>query len=243
MIEHMLTPLISERFIKEEKYRKGHIQIIKPLPNIKIMGVHIPDLKALSQKLVKENKGMEIIKLFNNNRSISIYEEKIIWGMIINRLKVTTDERLEMFKTFIPIIDNWAVCDTFCSDAKWLRKAKTETKELVWNFLMPYFYSDREFEVRFAIIFSLAHYLDEEHLDQIFSIIEHLEYDKIKSDYNSGLPYYVNMAVAWFMATALYKFPERTRKFANSGKCPEHIIKLYIRKSRESVRTKNMSAL
>ena len=32
MIEHLLTPLISERFLTEPRYREGHIRIINALP-------------------------------------------------------------------------------------------------------------------------------------------------------------------------------------------------------------------
>lgn len=242
MIEKILTPFISERFIHEEKYRQGHIRIIRPLPGVEILGLHIPDMKSLAKQLVKDNQGVSTVELLSSHKgSIHIHEEKMMWGMIINRLPLSTDERLERFKEFIPQIDNWAVCDTFCSDAQWLRKAKTETREQVWHFLTPYFSSHYEFEVRFALIFSLAHFLDEEHIDRIFCYIEHLQYEKIVSAYGEALPYYVNMAVAWLMATALYKMPEKTRRFANSGKCPEHIIKLYVRKAKESLRTKNMN--
>ena len=54
-------------------------------------------------------------------------------------------------------------------------------------------------------------------------------------------PYYVYMAAAWLMATALYKLQEATRAFANSGDCPAEILRLYVRKARESFRTKTFS--
>ncbi|WP_290541368.1 DNA alkylation repair protein [Alistipes sp.] len=244
MIEEILTPFVAERFIHEEKYRQGHIRIIRPLPGVEVLGLHIPEMKALAKRLVGEGRGAATIELLSSHKeAIRIHEEKMIWGLIINRLPLSLDERLEHFRAFVPQIDNWAVCDTFCSDAQWLRRARADVREQTWRFLEPYFCSHSEFEVRFALVFSLAHFLDEAHIDRIFHFVERLHYEKIVSAYGDMHPYYVQMAVAWLMATALCKMPEKTRRFANSGKCPPPIIRLYIRKAKESFRTKNMSPL
>jgi 3-methyladenine DNA glycosylase AlkD len=56
-------------------------------------------------------------------------------------------------------------------------------------------------------------------------------------------PYYVRMAVAWLLATALAKFPDRTRSFVNASRLPDDVLRLYVRKARESFRTRTVSAL
>ena len=56
-------------------------------------------------------------------------------------------------------------------------------------------------------------------------------------------PYYVKMGVAWLLATALAKFPDQTRAFVRSSGLPADVIKLYIRKARESFRTRTVEAL
>ena len=245
MIEELLTPYICERFQKEDHYRNGHIRIINPLPGEKILGLHIPDMRKIATNLVKEGKSASIIQGFkkmqdtDSRRALS-YEEKVIWGMMLNRMRLNLEERLEEFRDFIPTIDNWAICDTICSDAKWCKKHLSET----WDFLMPYFSSNQEFEVRFALVMSLAHFLTEDHIDSVFEQIRTLKYSDIVSEYEyskTPTPYYVNMAVAWLLATALYKFPEKTRAFINSGSVPDHIVKLYIRKAKESFRTRAMN--
>ena len=257
MIEELLTPHISERFLADERYRHGHIRIINPLPGVKVLGLHIPEMKKLAQKIVKEGRHEAMIPEFRKHfledaRCGLLYEEKMIWGMLLNRMPCSLEERLDKFRDFIPAIDNWAVCDSICSDAKWCVKKRTET----WEFLQPYFKSEKEFEVRFALIMSLAHFLTDDYIDAVFERISRLNYDRIISEYEFSktpsaehgqvlgpVPYYVNMAVAWLLATALYKFPEKTREFANSGILPAIIIRLYVRKAKESFRTKNVSAL
>lgn len=56
-------------------------------------------------------------------------------------------------------------------------------------------------------------------------------------------PYYVRMGVAWLLATALAKFPEQTRIFVRSSNLPADVVKLYIRKARESFRTRTVKAV
>ena len=55
-------------------------------------------------------------------------------------------------------------------------------------------------------------------------------------------PYYVRMGVAWLLATALAKFPDATRAFVRSSNLPADVLKLYIRKARESPRTRTVEA-
>lgn len=253
MLENLLAPHIPTRFLEDERYRNGHIRIINPLPGVRILGLHIPDIRKTAATLVKEGKASTVIRQFEqkqseNPRSGLVYEEKMLWGFLISRLPSTLRKRLDSIRQFIPAIDNWAVCDSVCSDAKWCKKNRAET----WDFLLPYFRSKKEFEVRFALIMALAHFLTDDYIDLIFEEISRLKYDDIVSDYEFSkvptaghgqvlgpVPYYVNMAVAWLMATALCKFPEKTRTFANSGSLPDTVTKLYIRKARESFRTRN----
>ena len=49
MIEHLLAPLISQRFLEDERYRNGHIRVINALDDVRILGVHIPQLKKLAK--------------------------------------------------------------------------------------------------------------------------------------------------------------------------------------------------
>ena len=56
-------------------------------------------------------------------------------------------------------------------------------------------------------------------------------------------PYYVRMAIAWLLATALAKIPDFTRAYVNSCNLSEDIIRLYKRKARESLRTRDVNPL
>ena len=185
--------------------------------------------------------GAEVIRAFEAVPSESLcYEETVIWGYLINLEKCSLDERLAMLGRYVPVLDNWAVCDSFCCNAKWALKLPPQT---LWEFLLPYFHSDKEFEVRFAIVMSMCYLMKEEWLPVVFGQLETLDLSKIQSEYASlPSPYYVRMGMAWLLATALAKFPNETRAFVNDSSLTEDVKRLYARKARESFRTREVSA-
>ena len=254
MIEDILTPHISPRFASEEKYRLGHIRVINPLPEQKVLGLHIPDMKKIAADLAASENREQIIQGFENvstttatgrdkkdmdskdrNAGQLSHEEKTVWGLMLDKMKVPLEERLEKFRKFVPAIDNWAICDTVCSEAKWAKKRTAgksakdtddDTRRKIWEWLGKYYRSGREFEVRFAVVMSMCHFLEMEWLPRIFNAIEALDFDNIRSDYpetavKGPSPYYLRMGVAWLLATALAKYPEETRDFVNRSRLPE----------------------
>ena len=244
MIEERLTPLICERFIHDEKYRQGHIRIINALPERRILGLHLPEMKQVAKALAKQADAWDILHKFEQEHQTDrfrlTYEETLVWGLTINALKCPWEERLSLLKPYIPILDNWAVCDSFCCNAKWALKIPSQT---LWEFLLPYYHSDKEFEVRFAIVMSMCYLLNEEWLNTIFQQLENIDLRSIHSDYtNLPSPYYVRMGIAWLLATALAKYPDETRKFVNASSLTEDVKRLYARKARESFKTRNISA-
>ena len=244
MIEERLIPLICQRFLKEEKYRQGHIRIINALPERRILGLHLPEMKQVAKTLAKQVDVLDVLHAFEQehqrNRFSLTYEETLVWGLTINALKCTPEERFTLLASYIPVLDNWAVCDSFCCNAKWAQKLPPQT---LWEFLLPYFHSDQEFEVRFAIVMSMCYLMKEEWLPVVFGQLEALDLSKIQSEYASlPSPYYVRMGMAWLLATALAKFPDETRAFVNGSSLTEDVKRLYARKARESFRTRNMAA-
>ena len=282
MIEELLEPLVPQRFRDDERYREGHVRIINALPGRRIIGVHIPDMVSLSKTLVRRQDALDIIARFEaaaseeaqtGRRDLLSHEEMMVWGMMINGLgRSSASLQLELLKQYVPYIDNWAVCDHVAGAAKWFGRAVKQSLkasladgagplegndgrmcESLWKFLCGYFASDREFEVRFATVMAMCHFLDERYLPRIFFRFDSLDFSRIRSEYVcssdakiSGRvagepPYYVRMGVAWCLATALAKFPDETRAYLRHSRLPENVIRLYVRKARESFRTRSVS--
>ena len=270
MINHFLRPLVCERFLTDARYREGHLRVVNALPERRVMGLHSPEIRAVAKQLSREGgevimpdgthqfcaNGAEVIRAFEEVPSEYLcYEETLIWGYLINLEKCSLEERLAMLGRYVPVLDNWAVCDSYCAHAKWMARAD---KSALWAFLERWFDSEREFEVRFAVIVAMCYFLNDEWLDKVFERINRLNFDHIKSKYKTvkgkpkvaqqgtvqGVePYYVRMGVAWLLATALAKFSDATRAFVRSSNLPADVVKFYIRKARESFRTRTVEAL
>ena len=270
MIEHILQPLVCERFRNDARYRDGHLRVINALPCRRVLGLHTPDMKQTAKQLSRKGgeialpdgsrkaiaNGREAIRCFESTASNTLcYEETVIWGFLINLEKCTLEERLAMLEHYVPVLDNWAVCDSYCANAKWMARAD---KEMLWMFLKRYFRSGHEFEVRFAIVSTMTYFLNDEWLVRVFEQLERIDFGSITSKYMSekgkpktaqqgtvqgAEPYYVRMGVAWLLATALAKFPTQAREFARTTRLPADVIKLYTRKARESLRTRTVEPL
>ena len=246
------------------------MRVVNALPERCVMGLHSPEIKAAAKQLSREGgevvmpdgthrmcaNGAEVICAFEAVPSEYLcYEETVIWGYLINLEKCSLDERLAMLGRYVTVLDNWAVCDSYCAHAKWM--VRTD-KAILWAILERWFDSEREFEVRFAVVVAMCYFLNEEWLDKVFECINGLNFDHIKSKYKTvkgklkaaqqgtvqgAEPYYVRMGVAWLLATALAKFPDATRAFVRSSNLPADVVKLYIRKARESFRTRTVEAV
>ena len=64
MIEERLIPLVCERFRNDEKYRQGHIRIINALPERRILGLHLPEMKQVAKELSRQADARAILHAF-----------------------------------------------------------------------------------------------------------------------------------------------------------------------------------
>ena len=171
---------------------------------------------------------------------------------MINALKASQEHKLALLRTLVPVMDNWAVCDAICCNIKWIKD-----QVALWEYLQPYFDSDRDFSVRFAVVMSMIFFLDAESFQKVTARLDSIDFSRIQSEFLSpkeakvaeqvrGVAkgeraYYVIMAVAWLLATALAKLPDRA--YVNACDLPEDVIRLYKRKAMESFRTRGVNPL
>ena len=59
MIDHLLQPLICERFLTDARYREGHLRVVNALPERRVMRLHSPEIKAVAKQLLRE--GGEVV--------------------------------------------------------------------------------------------------------------------------------------------------------------------------------------
>lgn len=164
------------------------------------------------------------------------FEEVMIIGMVIDLVNVGPELRLQLVGQFVPLIDNWAVCDVFCGGAKWVgtpgrgpKSCNRVPLKTVWDFLQQYLGSNKEFEIRFGVVMLMSYFLCGEYIGKVFEALEKVQ----KGDY------YVDMAVAWCLATAKVNFEAQTEEFVGRGTLPPGVVKKFRQKVRDSLRLRS----
>lgn len=109
--------------IQDLKYKEFHGSLCPDMDNI--IGVRIPKLREYAKELYKSNK-LEDIKIGDK-----YYEELVIQGMLIGfQTKAPIEEAIKQVKEFVPKINSWAVCDTFCAGLKITKNIKLKCLKL-----------------------------------------------------------------------------------------------------------------
>lgn len=261
--ESYLMTFVPERFLTDEKYRRGHINILAPRQGTRILGMHTPEMKHIAKQLVKSGEwegqlatwsgreagntdstgrdtgreaGKEASSTDNSGGKAGrrpltgkdglSHEERMIWGLVIDYVKVPLEERLKMIEEFIPAVDNWAICDNFCCNAHWVEK---EDKERIWSFISELIDSKEEFRARVGLILALAHFLDNDNLPRTLDTVA-------ERAYRDEDPYYIRMGAAWLFAEALCKQYDSTLPYIKSRRLSPWIHNKSIQKARESYR-------
>ena len=142
--------------LSDNKYKDFHSGLCPGTENI--IGVRVPILRNYAKELFEKQDWKHIIKEMDNQ----YYEEIMLQGMLIGQAKnEDINIVLEYVEEYVPKIDNWAICDVFCAGLKITKKYKKE----MWYFIKKYLKSNKEFEIRFAVVIIRS----EEHTSELQS--------------------------------------------------------------------------
>lgn len=201
--------------MQDIKYKEFHGSLILN-SKYEIIGIRVPVMRNIAKEIAKGNIE-EFLKYAQNN----YYEEVMIQGFVISHIK---DENLfyKYFKEYINKIDNWALCDSFCSSIKIVRKHEEKYFEEAIKLSLD----EKEFISRVGIVLILDHFISEKNLNIIFNTI-----NKVKND-----KFYINMAVAWLICDIYIKFPKKTEEFLKNNNLNEFTQNKAISKIHDSYR-------
>ncbi len=171
--------------MQDLKYRDFHSKLMPTVDKDKVIGVRTPDLRRFAKEYWKEPGS----RAFINKLPHSYYEENNLHAFLIEEIK-DYDEAIMAIEQFLPYIDNWATCDMMSP-----KIFKKNLDKLLTN-IERWITSDNTYMIRYAIVTLMKYYLESdtykpEYMDMVLDV---------KSD-----EYYIKMAVAWYMATALAK--------------------------------------
>ena len=182
-----------------------------------IIGVNLLALRNLAKTIAKDDW-----KTFIKNNEGAYYEETMLEGMVIGYIKTDVEERIKYINQFVPKIDTWGVCDSFCTSLKFTKKNLERVFEIVNKFI----HSEKEFEIRFALVMMLDYYINDEYIDDVLSLINGVNHDG----------YYVKMAAAWAVSICFIKFPEKTMNFLKNNNLDCFTYNKSLQKITESLR-------
>lgn len=202
--------------IADEEYKKFHSSLVQN-SKYKMIGIRVPVMKTVAKEIAKNTNIEEFLKYAKDNS----YEEVMIQGLVISHIK--DEEKFnKYFKIHINKIDNWALCDTFCSAIKIVEKHEDKYfKEAVKMAL-----DKEEFISRIGLVMILGHFINEKNLNTIFDTL-----NKIKSD-----KFYINMAEAWLVCEMYTKFPVETKQFIENNNLNKFTHNKAISKIHDSYR-------
>lgn len=202
--------------LADEKYKAFTSALIPNINNI--MGVRLPELRKIAKQLAKGDW-----RTYLAHAEADWFEEVMLQGMVIGSVKAEIDEVLRYVAEFVPKIDNWSVCDSFCASLK----ITAAHKQAVWQFLQPYLRSSEPYEIRFAVVMLLNYYVDDEYIGEALRLLDSIRHED----------YYVKMAVAWAVSIYFVKLPAPTLAYLKQCTLDNETYNKALQKIIESTRT------
>ncbi len=209
--------IIQDRLfeLQDLEYKEFHSKLMPTVCEEKIIGVRVPQLRKFAKELNKLECKTEFLRTLPHK----YYEEDNLHAFLIEQIK-EFDECISALDNFLLFVDNWATCDMMAP------KVLGKSPEKLYEKIEEWARSSHTYTVRFAVVtlmkFFMNERLDEKHLKLISSI---------KSD-----EYYINMAIAWYFATALSSNWEIVIPYIEKQKLDKWIHNKTIQKAVESYR-------
>lgn len=171
--------------LAEPGYRAFNERMI-PTKN-RIIGVRAPHIEKLARELISGDW-----RAFLDDAPDDVLEVLFLKCAAIGGGQMPLPERFERIRSFLPKVDNWAVCDTLMG-----RLRPTPDELAAWfDFIEPYFTDEREFFARFAAVMMIRF----SNPDWIDRALQGLARVRQKD-------YYARMGVAWALSHLYVDFP------------------------------------
>lgn len=204
--------------LADKEYKEFHSALLPTVDRDRIIGVRLPQLRAIAARIKRAGPKGTLPELPQGDT----LEETLVRGFVIAGADMPLEEHLKAVAGFVPEIDCWSVCDSFVTSLKFVKKDRGRA----WEFIQPYFESDRTYDIRFAAVMSLAYFKDGEYALRVFE-----KFDRIEND-----DYYVKMAVAWAVSVFFVNAREETRQYLENNRLDDFTFNKSLQKITESYR-------
>jgi 3-methyladenine DNA glycosylase AlkD len=201
--------------LQDMAYRDFHSRLMPDIDKETVIGIRVPMLR----KYAKSIAGTELAEKFIKELPHCYYEENNLHMMLITGIK-DYDRCLTEIERFLPYIDNWATCDFPAP------KCFENHKEDLLPVIKRWIASSETYTIRYGIGMLMRLYLDADFDPEYVRIVA-----EVKSD-----EYYVNMMIAWYMATALAKQWDAVIPYIEEHRMSDWVHRKTIQKAVESYR-------
>lgn len=201
--------------LQDLEYREFHSRLMPEIPKEKVIGIRVPVLRSFAKQLA----GTEEAESFIQELPHTYYEENNLHMLLIISIR-DYNRCLYELQRFLPYIDNWATCDFPAP------KCFARHKQELLSEIRTWIASGETYTIRYGIGMLMRLYLDEDFLP---------EYLEIVTGVSSG-EYYVNMMLAWYLATALAKQWEAAIPYLEERRLSDWVHRKTIQKAVESRR-------
>mgnify|MGYP004513876013 FL=1 len=201
--------------LQDMAYRDFHSRLMPDIDKETVIGIRVPMLRKYAKSIV----GTELAEKFIKELPHRYYEENNLHMMLITRIK-DYEKCLSEIERFLPYIDNWATCDFPAP------KCFENHKEELLPVIKRWIASSETYTIRYGIGMLMRLYLDEDFDPEYVRIVV-----GVKSD-----EYYVNMMIAWYMATALAKQWDAVIPYIEEHCMSDWVHRKTIQKAVESYR-------
>ena len=201
--------------LKDSSYADFQANLIPNIPRELIIGVRVPEARKLAKRLAGEAEASQFLKDLPHK----YYDENMLHGLLLSEMK-DYDACIAAVDTFLPYVDNWAVCDIM--SPKIFKKHKTALLEKIKEWSA----SEKTYTCRFGIEMLMTYFLDDDFKPAYLEIPASVHSEE----------YYVQMMIAWFFATALVKQWDTTIKYIKDQRLDPWTHNKAIQKARESNR-------
>ena len=201
--------------LQDMAYRDFHSRLMPDIDKETIIGIRVPVLRKYAKSIAVTELSEKFIKELPHH----YYEENNLHMMLITRIK-DYDKCLSEVERFLPYIDNWATCDFPAP------KCFENHKEELLPVIKRWIASGETYTIRYGIGMLMRLYLDADFDPEYVKLVA-----EVKSD-----EYYVNMMIAWYMATALAKQWDAVIPYIEEHRMSDWVHRKTIQKAVESYR-------
>ena len=211
-----MTHLQEELFkLQDTEYRDFNSSLIPGIDKETVIGIRTPVLRKFAKEYAKSGETEQFMRELPHE----FYEENNLHMMLIGQIK-DYDECISELEKFLPYIDNWATCDSP------LPKCFDKNKEDVLEWAKNWIATDATYVKRYGMGVMMRPFLDEDFKEEYIQLVA-----SVKSE-----EYYVNMMIAWYMATALAKQWDAAIPYIQERRLSEWVHRKSIQKAVESYR-------